>query len=136
MERVILAFHAAIRAEIVEKTPARRVAPYPPGHVDDADSHPIEMRTLSTLDLSALSPAGATFEDAQAWHKALALAGIRVGQPVKCVRLDDGRWGATLRIGLSMPQVVDAASLSGEALAARFATDMAAIRKSLLAVNA
>ena len=114
VERVILAFHAAIRAEIVDRTPARRVAPYPPGHVEDADTHPIEMRTLSTLDLSALKPGGATFEDAQAWHKEMALAGIRVGQPVKCVRLADGRWGATLRIGLSMPQVVDAAGLSHE----------------------
>ena len=109
-ERVILAFHAAIRAEIVEKTPARRVAPYPPGHVEDADTHPIEMRTLSTLDLSALIPGGASFEDAQAWHKAMALDGVRVGQPVKCVRLPDGRWGATLRIGLAMGQVTDAAA--------------------------
>jgi hypothetical protein len=132
VEKVILAFHAAIRTEIVDKTRARRVAPYPPGHVEDADTHPIEMRTLSTLDLSALMPGGASFEDAQAWHKAMALSGVRVGQPVKCVRLSDGRWGATLRIGLSMPQVVDAAALNAEAMVARFAADMAAIREALL----
>jgi hypothetical protein len=128
VERVILAFHAAVRAEIVEKTEARRVAPYPPGHVEDADTHPIEMRTLSTLDLSA---GGATFEDAQGWHKAMALAGVRVGQPVKCVRLPDGRWGATLRIGLAMWQVVDKAGLDDEALAGAFAADMARIRAGL-----
>jgi hypothetical protein len=133
VERVILAFHAAIRAEIVEKTAARRVAPYPPGHVEDADTHPIEMRTLSTLDLSALKPGGASFEDAQAWHKAMALAGVRVGQPVKCVRLGDSGWGATLRIGLSMPQVVAAAALSAEAMEKGFAADMAAVREALLA---
>ena len=69
------------------------------------------MRTLSTLDLSAFKAGGASFEDAQAWHKAMALAGVRVGQPVKCVRLADGRWGATLRIGLAMGQVTDAAGL-------------------------
>jgi len=132
VERVILAFHAAVRSEIVEQTVARRVAPYPPGHVEDADTHPIEMRTLSTLDLSGLKPGGASFEDAQAWHKAMALAGVRVGQPVKCVRLADGGWGATLRIGLSMPQVVDAARLSEEAMQARFAADMAAIRDALV----
>jgi hypothetical protein len=131
VERVILAFHAAIRAEIVEKTPARRVAPYPPGHVEDADTHPIEMRTLSTLDLSALTPAGASFEDAQAWHKAMALAGVRVGQPVKCVRLGNGAWGATLRIGLAMPQVVDAATLTGAALQKSFTADMAKVRAAL-----
>jgi hypothetical protein len=133
VERVILAFHAAVRREIVEQSAARRVAPYPPGHVEDADTHPVEMRTLSTLDLSALKPGGATIEDAQAWHRKMALAGVRVGQPVKCVRLADGRWGATLRIGLAMGQVVDAAILDDAALACRFETDMAAIRAALLA---
>ena len=108
--------------------PARRVAPYPPGHVEDADTHPIEMRTLSTLDLSA---GGATFEDAQGWHRAMALAGVRVGQPVKCVRLPDGRWGATLRVGLAMGQVVDRAALGEEELATAFAADMARIREAL-----
>jgi hypothetical protein len=133
IERVILAFHAAVRAEIVERTPARRVAPYPPGHAEDADTHPIEMRTLSTLDLSAMAPGGARFQDAQAWHKAMALAGVRVGQPVKCVRLRNGDWGATLRIGLTMGQIADAAALPDAALAARFAADMARIREALLA---
>jgi hypothetical protein len=132
VDRVILAFHAAVRAGIVEKTEARRVAPYPPGHIEDADTHPIEMRTLSTLDLSA---SGATFDDAQAWHKAMALAGVRVGQPVKCVRLPDGRWGATLRIGLTMGQVADKADLSDEALAEAFAADMAKVRAALQAAD-
>jgi hypothetical protein len=129
VERVILAFHAAVRSEIVEKTIARRVAPYPPGQVEDAETHPIEMRTLSTLDFSA---DGASFVDAQAWHKAMALAGARVGQPVKCVRLRDGRWGATLRIGLSMGQTCDAAGMDGESLKQVFSRDMAEIRSALL----
>ena len=91
------------------------------------------MRTLSTLDLSGLKAGGASFEDAQAWHKAMALRGVRVGQPVKCVRLPDGRWGATLRIGLTMGQVVDAAILENGALPGRFEADMAAIREALTA---
>jgi hypothetical protein len=131
--RVIRAFHAAVRAEIIEKTGARRVAPYPPGEIAEADTHPIEMRTLSTLDLSAQ---GAGFEDAQAWHKRMALAGVRVGQPVKCVRLPDGRWGATLRIGLTMWQVADRIGLGRDALAAGFAADMARIREALLTAAA
>jgi hypothetical protein len=131
--RVIHAFHAAVRSQIVDVTPARRVAPYPLGHVEDAETHPIEMRTLSTLDLSGLKPGGARFEDAQAWHKAMALGGVRVGQPVKCVRLPDGHWGATLRIGLAMGQIVDAAGLDDDALAIRFETEMAAIREALAA---
>jgi len=140
IERVILAFHAAVRFEIIEKSPAHRVAPYPPGEKIEADTHPIEMRTLSTLDLTELCPearpGGATFEDAQGWHKAMAEAGVRLGQPVKCVHLGDGRWGATLRIGLSMPIVSDHAALDDAALAAAFERDMAAVREALTAACA
>jgi len=131
--RVILSFHQAVRSEIIEKTPARRVAPYPPGEKETAETHPIEMRTLSTLDLSGFG-GGATFEDATRWHKALLAHEVRLGQPVKCVKLPDGRWGATLRIGLSMPVVFERAGLAAEALDASFATDMARIRDALAAV--
>ena len=131
--RVVTSFHAAVRSGIIEKMPAHRVAPYPPGDRNEAETHPIEMRTLSTLDLSELA-GGATFEDAQAWHKAMVAYGVRLGQPVKCVKLPDGRWGATLRIGLAMPHVVERAGLSDEALDRSFERDMAAIAEALAAV--
>jgi hypothetical protein len=133
IERVILAFHAAVRSEIIERTPAHRLAPYPPGDREEADTHPVEMRTLSTLDLSEFG-GGSTFESAQRWHKALLDHDVRLGQPVKCVWLPDGRWGATLRIGLAMWQVVDRMALSDEAIARTFAEDMAKVRGALLAV--
>ena len=133
--RIILSFHQAVRDEIVEKTPAHRVAPYPPGGKETADTHPIEMRTLSTLDLSEFS-GGATFEDSTRWHKAMLAHGVRLGQPVKCVKLADGSWGATLRIGLSMPMVVERSALEDEALRRSFAEDMARIRAALEAVAA
>ena len=133
--RVILSFHAAVRSEIVDRTPVRRVAPYPPGERGEADTHPIEMRTLSTLDLSGLGGGTASFDDATRWHKALLGQGVRLGQPVKCVKLDDGSWGATLRIGLAMPQLVERASLTGEALDRAFRSDMARVREALLAVS-
>jgi hypothetical protein len=60
--------------------------------------------------------------------------GVRLGQPVKCVRLEDGRWGATLRIGLSMPLVVERAGLDQDRLGRSFADDMARIREALQAV--
>jgi hypothetical protein len=132
--RVILAFHQAVRDEIVEKTEARRVAPYPPGEQETAETHPIEMRTLSTLDLSGVK-GGASFEDATRWHKALLDHGVRLGQPVKCVRRADSGWGATLRIGLSMPLVVERAALGDGALAEGFSADMARIRAALSAVG-
>ena len=135
--RVILAFHQAVRSEIVDPTPARRVAPYPPGEKETADNHPIEMRTLSTLDLSRFG--GATFEDSQRWHKQLLGHGIRLGQPVKCVKLGDGvspSWGATLRIGLSMPMVTERAALDDAALAESFARDMERVAAALRSVAA
>lgn len=130
--RVILAFHAAVRSAIIEKLPVRRVAPYPPGNKREADTHPIEMRTLSTLDLSALG-SGASLEDAKTWHRALVDRNIRLGQPVKCVKLPDGGWGATLRIGLSMPFVVERAQLSDDALAESFRKDMETVAEALAA---
>ncbi|HEX8400606.1 MAG TPA: hypothetical protein VF628_02775 [Allosphingosinicella sp.] len=130
-ERVILAFHAAVRSEIVEPLGIRRVAPYPRGERDEADSHPIEMRTLSTLDLSRLGGGERTFEHAQGWHKALLGRGIRLGQPVKCVRLADEGWGATLRIGLTMWQVADRAALSAPEAEQAFRSDMRAIAAGL-----
>ncbi|HEX8483568.1 MAG TPA: hypothetical protein VF650_16840 [Allosphingosinicella sp.] len=133
--RVILAFHQSVRDGLIEQTPAHRVAPYPPGEKETADTHPIEMRTLSTLDLGEFS-GGSTFEDSTRWHKALLAHEVRLGQPVKCVKLPDGSWGATLRIGLSMPMVVDRAALGGEALRAGFSRDMARIRAALESVAA
>jgi hypothetical protein len=133
--RTILCFHQAVREEIIEKTPAHRVAPYPPGGKETADTHPIEMRTLSTLDLSEFS-GDATFEDSIRWHKAMLAHGVRLGQPVKCVKLADGNWGAALRIGLSMPMVVERSGLDDDALRRSFVDDMARIRAALEAVAA
>jgi len=45
-----------------------------------------------------------TFDEAQDLHKQLALGGVRLGQPVKCVTRPEG-WGGTLRVGLSMPMI-------------------------------
>lgn len=134
ISRVILAFHAAVRSEIVEPLGARRVAPYPRGAREEADTHPVEMRTLSTLDLSRLGGGAWALEDAQRWHKALLTHGIRLGQPVKCVKLPDGRWGATLRLGLTMCQLVAGAGLDDGKLGAVFRKDMRAVADALQSV--
>jgi hypothetical protein len=131
VERIILACHGAVRTGIIDTISAHRIAPYPPGERETADNHPVEMRTLSTLDLREMTPAGASFEDAQRWHEGLLRHKVRLGQPVKCVLLPDGRWGATLRIGLSMPQIVEIAALAPDAAERRFADDMARIAEAL-----
>lgn len=135
VERVVLAFHAAVRAAFVERLGGRRIAPYPPGERAEGDAHPVEMRTLSTIDLTPL-PGAPDFDMAVALHKALVERDIRLGQPVKCVRLPDGRWGATLRVGISMPQVVAFDALDDGALAARLAADMGRIADALEAKSA
>lgn len=126
VSRVILAFHAAVRAALVERLGGRRMAPYAPGERAEGDAHPIEMRTLSTIDISTL-PGSPDFDDARRIHRALVDHGVRVGQPVKCVRMADGRWGGTLRIGLSMPQISEFDILDDAALKARFTSEMNAI---------
>ncbi len=132
--RVVLAFHAAVRAAMVERLRGRRMAPYPPGHRAEADDHPVEMRTLSTIDLSR-RPSRPDFDDAVRIHRALVDRDIRLGQPVKCVKLEGGRWGATLRLGLSMPQVIAFDALHDDALAARLAGDMDAVAEAIEALS-
>lgn len=132
VRRAILAFHDAVRRHMIDGLGARRVAPYPPGDRTVADAHPIEMRTLSTLDFSR---GGASFEDAQRWHRAMVDHGVRVGQPVKCVPLAGGGWGATLRIGLAMPQLVRFAAMDKAALRAALDADMAKIAAALQVVR-
>jgi hypothetical protein len=111
---VIDAFDAAVRALTQQLGVRLIVAP---------DGCPIESRTLATLDMSAL-PGAPDFATAQRWQNVLAARGIRLGQPVKCVRLPHGGWGATLRISLSMPMVVAMAQKDAGSV---LATDMGRI---------
>ncbi|QUT06245.1 hypothetical protein KFK14_01800 [Sphingobium phenoxybenzoativorans] len=99
--------------------------------------HPIEMRTLVTLDLSCCLTRP-SFDDAVAIQGGLLERGIRLGQPVRCIRMgtsgDTAQWAGTLRLGLSMPQIVRMDGLDDEALAGAFAGDMTRIGDALIAV--
>src|SRR5690606_1501 len=75
----------------------------------------LHVSTLATLDLSAL-PGNPDFAVAQRWHRVLAARGLRLGQPVKCVRHGAGGWAGTLRISLSMPLISTLAAQDREAL--------------------
>ncbi len=134
MERVtaiIAEFEAAVTHCLIEKLPAKRVCPGGAG----ADL-PIEMRTLVTLDVSQM-PGLATFDEAKAVHAKLALDGIRLGQPVKCVALDDNRgWGGTLRLGLSMPMITNWAEQPIEQVRSSLEQDMARIAHAIKAAVA
>ncbi len=107
--RVVSAFNQAA-GKLADQLRARKVAAAPAEDADEESEHPIEMQTLVTLDLchDGRGEVSRTldFDSAVAIHKAMTADGVRLGQPVRCVKLTDGRWGATLRVGLSMPQVV------------------------------
>ncbi|MCB2076239.1 MAG: hypothetical protein KDE55_00925 [Novosphingobium sp.] len=109
VERVVSAFTAATD-RLAAALAIRKVASAPEEDAQEPAENPIEMLTLVTLDLchdrEGRLVREISFEDAGEIHKSLTKQGIRLGQPVRCVRLPDDKWGGTLRIGLSMPQIV------------------------------
>ncbi len=121
---MIAAFENALECELIKPLGIKRVIPNRDKDISTPD-RPIEMRTLATLDVSML-PGTATFDDAQALHRTMALQGIRLGQPVKSVR-QDGVWGGTLRVGLSMPMMSAWASMTPGELNQRLASDLGAV---------
>ena len=131
IERIVGAFQQALAEQLVEPFGLNPIEPYALGHEGDARAHPIEMRTLATIDISAL-PEAHTFDCAQRFHRSLALAGLRLGQPVRSVRTPDGGWAGTIRIGPSMPQFVAWARLDDAALAATLNAAMAEIADALI----
>ncbi|MBB5733168.1 hypothetical protein FHS61_002194 [Altererythrobacter atlanticus] len=122
VRRIIRAFNDALQSEIVGPLGLDLVKPHAPEEAGEAREHPIEMRTLATLDVSSL-PCARTFDDARKLHSDLADGGLRLGQPVRAVRRD-GEWGGTLRIGLSMPQFSRWAPLTDGDLAMQIKSDM------------
>lgn len=129
IEQVVVDFQRCLRRDLVAPLGLREVETSAEGHAP-ADKTPDLLRTLVTLDVSAL-PGAHTFDEAVALHARLALGGIRLGQPVKSVRLPGDGWGGTLRIGLSMPQIVELAALGDEARDEHFAEEFGAIADAL-----
>ncbi|MDX1703220.1 MAG: hypothetical protein R3235_02925 [Altererythrobacter ishigakiensis] len=130
--QVLDSFETAVIGKLVEPMGIKLVRPYAQGQENELREHPIEMRTLETLDVSSLEIAR-TFDDAQAVHRKLALSGVRLGQPVKCVRRNDA-WGGTLRIGLSMPQLTRLCALPVREVEEALQQDMQLIAESIAKV--
>jgi hypothetical protein len=131
VERIVAAFQAALMRQLVEPFGLAPVEPFAPGHEGEARSHPIEMRTLATIDISSL-PEAHTFDDAQRFHRSLALSGLRLGQPVRSVRTADGGWAGTIRIGPAMPQFVEWAQLGEAEMTGALERAMAEIADALV----
>jgi hypothetical protein len=131
INRIVRAFTDATDILAAELR-VRKVGAAAPSEAAEPNDHPIEMQTLVTLDLchdfEGQQWHVLDFDDAGRIHKALIAKGVRLGQPVKCVKLVDGRWGATLRIGISMPQLVRLAMLSHADVVTSLRTQMDKIR--------
>lgn len=125
-DAVIAAFDGAVRG-LVQRIDAGLVAPA-------LASDGLHTATLATIDLSRM-PGGACYATAQRWQKVLAARGLRLGQPVRCVRTPDGEWAGTLRISLSMPAIVARAQSDTAALASGFAADMDRIASVIVAAR-
>jgi hypothetical protein len=134
VSRVVTAFGDAT-GRMADNLGISKVANSAPGESEWPLEHPIEMQTLVTLDLShdanGAQKRNLTFDDATRIHKALISDGVRLGQPVRCVRLHDGQWGATLRVGLSMPQICRLHAQDDATLAATFSELIGAIESQL-----
>jgi hypothetical protein len=132
--RLVGAFSAATDG-LAARLNVRKVGAAAPSEAAETADHPIEMQTLVTLDLchdaEGQQLRTLDFDGATMIHKALIGQGVRLGQPVKCVKLSDGRWGATLRVGVSMPQLVRLSALDDAAVAREFRALMAQIEAPL-----
>lgn len=136
VERIIVQFEAAV-AQLATRLDAVRVTFSDSEPQRYADYAPLELRTLATLDLSRLNGTICDHDYARRLYETLAQPdvdelgqpqlSIRLGQPVRCVRLADGRFGATIRISLSMPQIVAFAAMDDMLRARHLKADMACI---------
>jgi hypothetical protein len=131
VERIVEAFQAALMRHLVAPFGLAPVEPFAPGHEGEARTHPIEMRTLATIDISRL-PEAHTFDCAQRFHRSLALSGLRLGQPVRSVRTAEGGWAGTIRIGPPMPQFVEWAKLGDAEMAATLDAVIAQVAEALV----
>jgi selenocysteine lyase/cysteine desulfurase len=136
--RIIELFRAA-SLELIERIGGARVLPYPVADRAQAGSHPIEMRTLTTIDLSGESGA-IDFDRATAIQMAMMHDSVRLGQPVKCARFQGpdmaGKVRGTLRVGISMPQIVTLAGLPADDAERSLAQDMNAVARSFARAQA
>jgi hypothetical protein len=135
VKRVVGAFTAATDA-LAARLSVRKVGAAAPNELDELKEHPIEMQTLVTLDLchnaSGQQTRNLDFDNATTIHKALIAKDVRLGQPVKCVKLENGQWGATLRVGISMPQLVRLTTLNDAEIADALEAQMNAIAAALV----
>ncbi len=111
---IIQKFHDAADG-LVTGMGGSKIRSYAPGAQGEADSHPIEMRTLVTIDLGGDLRDDIDFARATEIQIDMMNDDVRLGQPVRCTMMgkDCERkiHRGTLRVGISMPQIVKLANM-------------------------
>ena len=132
IKRTIDVFEEEVSA-LTTRIGARRLTPVGLSENDGQHVLPLEIRTLATIDLSEIDPRY-DYDFARRLYRSLTghdhdqtvqdLFAVRLGQPARCIKMVDGRDGGTIRIGLSMPQMVTFAAMDTATLRRRLADDM------------
>ncbi len=147
VDAVILAFGEALRS-LPSAMPFRLIEGAADDHAagdhihDISSAHPLDRKMLYVVELT--EPALATgapldIEQARAVYRGLytdmsdAFAASRdrltaaeichLGQPVKCLKNNNGEWAPTLRLSLSAPQIFEMIGLDQQRLVERFSAD-------------
>ncbi len=131
--RIIQQFHD-VADDLIAAMKGTKIRAYAPGAENEADCHPIEMRTLVTIDLGGERRDDLDFARATAIQIAMMDDGVRLGQPVRCTMIgedcEEKNHRGTLRIGISMPQITWLASMSEEHAAHSLKDDMSQIKNA------
>jgi hypothetical protein len=136
----ISAFAEAVH-DLPAGSPLRLLAA--PGEQESEDLPPLDRTMLHTFQLVAPHPQtgeALDIDDAKAIYanlytdvsegftdpreRMIAAEACHVGQPVRCLKLPDGRWAGTLRLSLSAPQISELAGLDRAEMLRRFRTDI------------
>ena len=148
VDAVILAFGTAMRT-LAGAMPFRLIEgaandPAAGDHINDSRAaHPLDRKMLYVIELTDRLPTtgkplnveqarevyrglytdlSEVFSDAR--DKLIAAEICHLGQPVKCLKHDDGQWAPTLRLSLSAPQIFEMIGLDADRLVERFTADI------------
>lgn len=92
------------------------VAPHP------RTGAPLDIDDAKAVYASLYTDVSGGFADSR--ERMIAAEACHVGQPVRCLKLPDGRWAGTLRLSLSAPQISELAGLDRPEMRRRFRTDI------------
>lgn len=160
VDAVIVAFGTAMRS-LPASMPFRLIEgaandPAAGDHAGDTRScHPLDRKMLYVIELTqsrSTSGQPLTIEEAREVYRGLysdlsdqfvsasdrlsAAEICHLGQPVKCLKHENGNWAPTLRLSLSAPQIFEMIGLDCDRLVERFGADIERIATKIrLAIN-